>query len=37
MKGWLRAGADAVGTKRGPEPWVARSVAYARSLPPRKK
>ncbi len=35
LDGWLRVGADAVRTKRQLEPWVARGVAYARSLPPK--
>ena len=30
MRGWLRVAADAE-----LEPWVARGVAYARSLPPK--
>lgn len=33
MDGWLRIGADGVRTKRQLEAWVARGVAYARSLP----
>jgi len=33
LDGWLRVDADGVGTKRQLEPWVARGVAYARSLP----
>ena len=33
MRGWLRVGSDAVGTKRALEPWVKRGVTYARSLP----
>ncbi len=33
MQGWLRVGAEGVGTKRQLERWVERSVAYARSLP----
>lgn len=33
MKGWLRVDAEGVRTKRQLEPWVKRSVAYARSLP----
>ena len=35
MDGWLRVEADAVKTKRQLERWVARGVAYARSLPPK--
>ena len=37
MDGWLRVGAEAVRTKRGLAPWVARGLAYARSLPPKQK
>jgi hypothetical protein len=37
MDGWLRVVADGVRTKRQLEPWVRRGVAYARSLPPKKK
>ena len=33
MTGWLRVDAEGVKTKRQLEPWVARGVAYARSLP----
>jgi TfoX/Sxy family transcriptional regulator of competence genes len=33
MQGWIRVTADAVRTKRQLERWVARGVAYARSLP----
>ena len=33
LDGWVRVEADAVGTKRRLEPWVARGVRYARSLP----
>ena len=35
MDGWLRIGPDGVRTKRQLAPWVARGVAYARSLPPK--
>ena len=35
MQGWLRVEADGVRTKRQLEPWVARGVRYARSMPPR--
>jgi TfoX/Sxy family transcriptional regulator of competence genes len=35
MKGWLRVDEDGVRTKRQLEPWVRRSVAFARSLPPK--
>jgi hypothetical protein len=33
MDGWLRVAPEGVRTKRQLEPWVKRSVAYARSLP----
>jgi hypothetical protein len=33
MQGWLRVDAEGVQTKRELERWVARGVAYARSLP----
>src|SRR3712207_151718 len=33
MQGWLRVDADGLDTRRRLEPWVARGVAYARSLP----
>lgn len=32
-RGWLRVDAEGVKTKRQLERWVARGVAYARSLP----
>ena len=35
MDGWLRVDAAGLKTKRQLEPWVARGVAYARSLPPK--
>ncbi len=37
MQGWLHVASDDVGTKRELEKWVRRGVAYARSLPPKKK
>jgi hypothetical protein len=37
MQGWLRVDAEGVRTKRQLEPWVRRGVAYARSLPPKKR
>jgi TfoX/Sxy family transcriptional regulator of competence genes len=37
MGGWLRIDDDGVRTKRQLEPWVKRGVAYARSLPPKKR
>ena len=33
MRGWLRVDAEGVATQDGLAPWVARGVAYARSLP----
>ena len=33
MQGWLRVDPAGLGTKRQLERWVARGVAYARSLP----
>ncbi|HEV3229171.1 MAG TPA: TfoX/Sxy family protein [Solirubrobacteraceae bacterium] len=36
MQGWLRVDADGVRTKRELERWVARGVAYARSLPSKR-
>jgi hypothetical protein len=33
MDGWLRIDVEGVRTKRQLEAWVARGVAYARSLP----
>jgi hypothetical protein len=33
IDGWLRVTAEGVRTRRRLEPWVTRSVAYARSLP----
>jgi TfoX/Sxy family transcriptional regulator of competence genes len=35
MRGWLRVDTEGVRTKRQLEPWVARGVGYARSLPPK--
>jgi hypothetical protein len=35
MDGWLRVDVAGVRTKRQLEGWVARGVAYARSLPPK--
>jgi TfoX/Sxy family transcriptional regulator of competence genes len=34
MEGWLRVDPEGVRSKRQLERWVARGVAYARSLPP---
>src|ERR687884_2068410 len=36
MPGWLRVDAEGIRTKRQLEPWVRRSVAYARSLPAKR-
>jgi TfoX/Sxy family transcriptional regulator of competence genes len=33
MQGWLRVDSEGLRTKRDLERWVARGVAYARSLP----
>ena len=33
MHGWMRVEPEGLGTKRQLERWVARGVAYARSLP----
>lgn len=36
MDGWLRVDGDGVSTDQQLRNWVARGVAYARSLPPKK-
>ena len=36
MDGWLRVEPEGVATKRQLERWVARGVAYARSMPPKR-
>jgi TfoX/Sxy family transcriptional regulator of competence genes len=36
MRGWLRVDGEGVRTKRQLAPWVARGVAYARSLPAKR-
>ena len=36
MQGWLRVDVEGVRTRRQLAPWVARGVAYARSLPPKR-
>ena len=36
MQGWLRVDAEGVRTKRQLERWVARGIAYARSLPGKR-
>jgi TfoX/Sxy family transcriptional regulator of competence genes len=33
MDGWLRVGADGLGSKRELAPWVKRGVEYAKTLP----
>jgi TfoX/Sxy family transcriptional regulator of competence genes len=35
-RGWLRVEAEGVKTRRQLERWVARGVAFARSLPPKR-
>jgi TfoX/Sxy family transcriptional regulator of competence genes len=37
MDGWLRVDEEGVRTRRQLKPWVRRGVAYARSLPPKKR
>ena len=37
MQGWLRVDLEGVRTKRQLAPWVARGVAYARSLPSKRR
>jgi len=36
MQGWLRVESEGLATKRQLEPWVARGVGYAKSLPPKQ-
>lgn len=36
MQGWLRVDAEGLRTKRQLERWVARGLAYARSLPAKR-
>lgn len=36
MPGWLRVDSADVGSDEALAPWVARGVAYARSLPPKR-
>ncbi len=36
MQGWLRVDAEGVRTKRQLQRWVARGMAYARSLPSKR-
>ncbi|BBX25522.1 TfoX/Sxy family protein [Mycolicibacterium alvei] len=35
MRGWLRVAGPGIKTKRQLQPWVARGVDYAKSLPPK--
>lgn len=35
IEGWLRVGAEGVRTRPALEPWIARGVDHARSLPPK--
>lgn len=35
MAGWIHVGPDGLRTKRDLEPWVKRSLAYVRTLPPK--
>ena len=35
MDGWLRVAPEGARTKRDLQPWVKRSVAYVRTLPPK--
>jgi TfoX/Sxy family transcriptional regulator of competence genes len=37
MAGWLYVAPEAITTKRRLTPWVRRSVAFARSLPAKKR
>lgn len=36
MDGWLRVDPEGLKTKRQLDSWVAKGVAYARSLPPKR-
>jgi TfoX/Sxy family transcriptional regulator of competence genes len=36
MRGWIRVDAEVVEAREGLEPWVARGLGYARSLPPKR-
>jgi TfoX/Sxy family transcriptional regulator of competence genes len=36
MQGWLRVADEGIRTKRQLQTWVARGVAFARSLPPKR-
>jgi TfoX/Sxy family transcriptional regulator of competence genes len=35
MRGWLRVAPEGIRTKRRLEPWVARGVSFAATLPPK--
>jgi hypothetical protein len=35
MRGWLRVAPEGIRTKRQLEPWVARGVSFAATLPPK--
>jgi|SRR3954452_10261183 len=37
MDGWITVAPEGVRTKRQLEPWVRRSVAFAKTLPPKRK
>lgn len=37
MAGWLRVSSDAVATKKQLSAWVKRGVAYAETLPPKRR
>jgi TfoX/Sxy family transcriptional regulator of competence genes len=37
MDGWIAVAPEGVRTKRQLEPWVRRSVAFVRTLPPKEK
>jgi TfoX/Sxy family transcriptional regulator of competence genes len=37
MRGWLRVAPQAIRTKRQLEPWVARGVSFAATLPPKRR
>jgi TfoX/Sxy family transcriptional regulator of competence genes len=37
LDGWVRVAQEGVQTKRQLEPWVRRGIAYASSLPPKRK
>lgn len=37
MRGWLRVASAGLTTKRQLQPWIARSVDFAKSLPPKER